>query len=108
MLNHSGPFCLPKDIFKKICGRFPTILRKRQALSDTPDALSEQIKPLSEKTKTFPKKNERPGVIQPQAFAKQKLNNFYPSAVNSRAKLFLTTVHIPGDTFRLKPSRKSI
>lgn len=31
MLNHSGPFCLPKDIFKKICGRFPTILRKRQA-----------------------------------------------------------------------------
>lgn len=60
MLNHSGPFCLPKDIFKKICGRFPTILRKRQALSDTPDALSEQIKPLSEKTKTFPKKTKDP------------------------------------------------
>ena len=107
MLNHSGPFCLPKDILKKICGRFPTILRKRQAFSDTPAALSEQIKPLSEKTKTFPKKRKTRGYT-PQVFAKQKLNNFYPSAVNSRAKLFLTTVHIPGDTFRLKPSRKSI
>lgn len=61
MLNHSGPFCLPKDIFKKICGRFPTILRKRQAFSDTPAALSEQIKPLSEKTKTFPKKRKTRG-----------------------------------------------
>ena len=62
MLNHSGPFCLPKDIFKKICGRFPTILRKRQALSDTPDALSEQIKPLSVKTVTFPKISKDPAL----------------------------------------------
>ena len=79
MLNHSGPFCLPKDIFKKICGRFPTILRKRQAFSDTPAALSEQIKPLSEKTKTFPKKTKDPGLYNRRPSQNKSRTIFIPA-----------------------------
>ena len=107
MLNHSGPFCLPKDIFKKSAdvSRLSSANGKPSLIRRLP---SRSKKNRFRKKQKHSQKNERPGVIQPQAFAKQKLNNFYPSAVNSRAKLFLTTVHIPGDTFRLKPSRKSI